>query len=164
MGEPVGNNTYPGVPGFARRINYSTPAMPIDNIAATDDSSTVEIDITVAFTVINIACFACFCPVNLKSMKLYHNILHHGHPFFGLLMVVQGLCILDLLVCLSEAVTLWVEVPLWVCRCQIGTSHTIHLALSFAICSICAYRLVKLHRLPRSVTRYVLQLDSPSSP
>eukprot|EP00116_Pleurobrachia_bachei_P000590 sb/3460852/ len=122
MGNSSLNNSY--------NLTTATTAAAVD--IATDE-------ITVIFTVINVLFFVCFCPVNLKGMKLYLNILRHGHPFFGLLMAVQGLCILDLLVCFSEAVTLWVEVPLWVCRCQIGTSHTIHLAMSLAICSTCAY-------------------------
>ena len=120
----------------------STTTAAVDIVTSPVDMSSDEI--TVVFTVINVVCFVCFCPVNLKSMKLYLNILHDGQPFFGLLMAVQGLCILDLLVCFSEAMTLWVEVPLWVCRFQIGTSHTIHLALSLAIGSTCGYRLVQL--------------------
>ena len=145
---------FPGVPAIPMPVEEATTAQMMGSISpnnsykptpATNYTTVVDMtsdEITVIFTVINVVCFVCFCPVNLKSMKLYLNILHHGHPFFGLLVALQGLCILDLLVCLSEAVTLWVEVPLWVCRCQIGTSHTIHLALSLAICSICAYRLV----------------------
>ena len=142
---------YPGVPGGVM------PGLTAGNISRNNSSTppTIAVDvasneITVLFTVINVVCFVCFCPVNLKSMKLYLNILQHGHPFFGLLMAFQGLCMLDLLVCFSEAVTLWVEVPLWVCRYQIGTSHTIHLALSLSICFICAYRLVQLMWLPQN--------------
>ena len=48
----------------------------------------------------------------------------------------------DLVVCVGEVTQLWVEVPLWVCRAQIGTSHTIHLSLSLIICTVCIYRFV----------------------
>ena len=101
---------------------------------------TLETLAPIVFTIINLVCFLIFCPVNLKIVKLYLGIMCRGQPFFGLFVAVQGLCILDLVVCLTEVVSLWVEMPIWACRAQIGISQTIHLGLSLIICAICIYR------------------------
>ena len=113
-------------------------------VSPTNNTNVTEIveywSLRIGFTAINSACFAVFSLVNIKTMKLYLDILRRGQPFFGLFLAVQGVCIMDLLVCLTEAISLWVEMPTWVCRAQIGASHAIQLSLSLIICSICIYR------------------------
>ena len=92
------------------------------------------------FTTINLACCLVFSPANVKTTCQYLSIMGQGQPFFGFFVAVQGICMVDLVVCLMETVALWVEVPVAACRVQLGASHSIHLSLSLTICAICIYR------------------------
>ena len=128
------DQVFPGLPLLTKSPTNNT------NVTGPPDSLVEHMELRIVFTVINSLCFLVFSPINVKTMKLYLDILYRGQPFFGLFLAVQGVCIVDLLVCLTETISLWVEMPALVCRVQIGASHVIQLSLSLIICSICVYR------------------------
>ena len=57
------------------------------NIILPDDIE--DLKLLVVFTMVNATCFLVFCPANIKTMKLYFEIMRRGQPFFGLFIAIQ---------------------------------------------------------------------------